>query len=283
MKRLAIFVALLIWSLFGAASASAQNDAVIMSATVNGSDVGTASVSQPLRLVPSEWAEVEITVTNAGDTPIEVRRATLEGDAVGLTFFSYATSVDFVVAPGATETLNYRLDLTDLEGQATGLIRGELSITDAQRTTVAALPTVTDVRGSLFSVYGLFGIALVVLTALALLDVALALSKHRLSLNRWQRGVRFLVPGVGIGLAIVFSASVLRLWVPETGWWFIVAGVTAAIFFAAGYFSPTPDDEHDNDFENIDPGDFENVDRSDEDGATMVVKQTNDGTYATRG
>ncbi|MGK2881311.1 MAG: hypothetical protein ACSLE6_11120 [Mycobacterium sp.] len=258
MKWLAMILALLAWTLIGAGSAAADNDAVTMSATVNGADVAAASVTQPVRLDPNEWAEIAIEVTNSGDVPIEVRRATLKGDAVGLTFFSYTTSVDFLVAPGATETLHYRLDLTDLDGQATGLIRGELSISDAERNTISALSTVTDVRGLLWSVYGMFGLALVVLTALGLIDVAMALSKHRLSLNRWQRGLRFLAPGVGIGLIIVFSASVLRLWVPETGWWLLVAGVTAAAFFAAGYFSPTPDDEHD-DFD-ADGDDFVEVD-----------------------
>lgn len=110
---------------------------------------------------------------------------------------------------------------------------------------IATIATVTDVRGSLFSVYGLFGMALVVLTTMALLDAALGLARHRLSANRWHRGMRLLTPGIGIGLVLAFSASVLRLWVPNTGQWLFLAGLTAAAFFALGYFSPTPETEDD--------------------------------------
>ena len=136
---------------------------------------------------------------------------------VGLTSFSYATTVQFTVQPGATDTLRYQLDLIGLDGQATGLIGGALTVRDAAGDPISSIPMVTDVRGSLISVYGLFGIALVVLTGLALLDAALAVAKHGLSHNRWQRGLRLLAPGVGIGLVLAFSASVARLWVPNTG------------------------------------------------------------------
>jgi hypothetical protein len=104
---------------------------------------------------------------------------------------------------------------------------------------VASVSTVTDVRGSLMSVYGLFGIALVVLTALALVDSAFAIARRRLSANRGKRGLRLLAPGLGIGLILAFSASVARLWVPNTGQWLIIAAITAAAFFTLGYLSPT--------------------------------------------
>lgn len=244
----------------GVAPAFAADDVVTMTAAVNGHDVATATVAEPVRLEPGQWADIDIELTNTGDETVKVRRVVLAGTVVGLTFFSYATSVDFTVAPGATETLRYRLDLTDLDGQATGLIGGEITVSGADRATIATLPTVTDVRGSLLSVYGLFGIALAVLTALSLLDVALALARHRMSQNRWQRGLRFLAPGVGIGLVVVFSASVARLWVPDFGLWFVVASLTAVVAFAAGYFSPTPDDE--DDFDDLE--DWDELDDPDE-------------------
>jgi hypothetical protein len=254
-RTVAMLIALVVCAFFGAGSAGAQSDSVMMTATVNGQDVGSASSDQPLRLDPDGWADVAVTLTNSGGAAVSVRRVDLAGRVLGLTFFSYATSVDLTIAPGATETLRYRLDLSDLESQATGLMRGELAVVDANRDTVATLSTVADVRGSLVSVYGLFGIALAVLTALALLDTALALAKHRLSMNRWQRGLRFLAPGVGIGLVLVFTASVARLWVPDLGLWLVVAGLTAAASFALGYFSPTPVDDDDLDGD-LDDGAF---------------------------
>ncbi|WP_102146044.1 hypothetical protein [Mycobacterium hubeiense] len=245
----ATLIALLVCAFVGTATVAAQPATVTMSATVNGQDVGAASAADPLRLQPGESVEVAVEVANNGTEAVEVRRVELSGRVVGLTFFNYATAVQLTVEPGATDTLRYRLDLFGLEGQATGLIGGELSVADAAGDTVASIPTVTDVRGSLISVYGLFGIALVVLTALALLDAALAVAKHRLSENRWQRGLRLLAPGVGIGLVVAFSASVARLWVPSTGLWLVLAGLTAAVFFTLGYFSPTPQGEEEEDEE----------------------------------
>lgn len=239
-KSIAALIALFACAFVGIPAAVAQPTGVSLSATVNGQDVGAASRSDPLRLDPGESVEVAVELTNNGHVAVSLRRVELAGRVLGLTFFSYATTVALTVEPGSTDTLRYQLDLIGLEGQATGLIGAALTVTDGAGDPIALIPTVTDVRGSLISVYGLFGIALLVLTVLALLDAALALARHRLSQNRWQRGLRLLTPGVGVGLVLAFSASVGRWWVPDTGLWLVVAGLTAAVFFALGYFSPTP-------------------------------------------
>lgn len=248
----AVLTALFVAVFVGAASAVAQQLGIDMSATVNGQDVGAASSDDPLRLEPGQSVEVVLELANHSGEVVDVRRVELAGRVLGLAFFNYSTAVQLSVPAGATDTLRYRLDLYGLGGQATGLVCGELTVVDAEGDTIASIPTVTDVRGSLISVYGLFGMALLVLTALALLDAALALAKHRLSVNRWQRGFRLLAPGVGIGLVVAFSASVARLWVPNTGLWLVMAGMTAAVFFALGYFSPTPDNGEDDEFDEDD-------------------------------
>jgi hypothetical protein len=78
---------------------------------------------------------------------------------------------------------------------------------------------------------------------LALIDAAFGIATHRLSANRWQRGLRLLAPGIGVGLVLTFSASVARLWVPDGERWLLIGGLTAAAFFAIGYFAPVPGDE----------------------------------------
>jgi hypothetical protein len=247
-KWIAAVIALLVCAFVGSAVATAAPpEKVTMTATINGQDVGAASAGNPVRLHPGESVTIAVELTNHGTEAVDIRRVELAGRVVGLTFFSYATSVQFTVQPGAKDTLRYQLDLTGLEGQATGLIGGALTVIGTGGHRIASIPTITDVRGSLVSVYGLFGIALAVLTALAVLDAALAVARHRLSLNRWKRGLRVLAPGVGIGLVVAFSASVARLWVPSTGLWLVLAGLTAAVFFTLGYFSPTPHDEEDED------------------------------------
>lgn len=155
------------------------------------------------------------------------------------------------VETGATETVTYVLDLTGLDGQATGLINGNVAVIDDSGATIADLPTVTDVRGSVVSVYGLFGLALAILTVLAIVDVALAIGRGRLPLNRWRRGLRLLTPGIGLGLVLVFTLSVARVWVPTTERWITVAAAFAVGFFILGYLTPTPAEDDEDDDEDI--------------------------------
>ena len=262
-------LALLGWALMGSAPAGADAPPISVSATVNGQDVAAASAKAPLRLDPGKSVDIAVVVTNRGSAPLVVKGVELDGRVLGLSFFSYITAVDHTVAPGATDTVRYRLDLVGLSGQATGLIGGRLALTDAADDVVATIPTVTDVRGSLVSVYGLFGIAVLVLTVLAILDSAFALARHRLSSNRWKRGLRLLLPGIGIALVLAFTASVARWWVPDTGQWLMAAGISAAVFFLGGYFSPTPGDEEDDDEFGEDSDDSEAVSAPDTD-QTMI-------------
>jgi hypothetical protein len=260
MRRFLTPIAILLaLGFIGVQVASATTDPVTATATVGGHDVAASRASQPIRLEPGQPADIEIVVTNHGDVPVDVRQVQLEGRVLGLVFYSYVSSVDLSVAPHATDTVKYRLSLTGLKGQATGLMRGDVSVGDANGNRIASIPMVSDVRGSLFSVYGLFGLALLVLTILALVDAALAVARHRLSANRWMRGLRLLTPGIGIGLVLLFTASVLRLWAASTGAWLMIAGLTAALFFVFGYLTPTPVGEEPDDDDDIDVDSLSNV------------------------
>ncbi|MFI9505018.1 hypothetical protein [Nocardia sp. NPDC052566] len=225
--------------------AAARPEGVDMVASIDGVDIANTTAGAPLRLDPGRTVQVLIDLTNNTGAPVQIRHVDLTGRVLGLEFFSYSTAVELTVAPGKPESLRYRLDLSGLDGQATGLIGSELAVVGADRQAIAATPLVADVRGSLRSVYGLFGIVLAVLTVFAIVDAALSIARHRLSANRWARGVRLLAPGIGIGLVFAFTASVARWWVPETGLWLSFAGVTAAVAFLLGYASPTPASELD--------------------------------------
>ncbi|WP_245746548.1 hypothetical protein [Nocardia altamirensis] len=253
-------VLLLLVLLWTAAQAGARPDGVDMAANIDGRDVANTSGQQPMRLEPGSTVQIAIELTNNTGAPLQIRQVELAGHVLGLSFFSYSTAVELTIAPGKSESLRYRLELRGLAGQATGLIGGELAVYGASGAAVAAIPMVTDVRGSLWSVYGLFGIALFVLTALAIADAAVAVARHRLSANRWQRGLRMLAPGLGIGLVFAFTASVARWWVPDTGLWLAFAGVAAAVSFLLGYASPTPEPDEDDLDDAADPDDIESAD-----------------------
>lgn len=240
-KSLSVLVVMLLLGWFGIGPAAAGSVGVAaISAKVDGRDVSTSTLGEPLRLVPDQWVEVELTVVNNGDRPVHVARLDLTGRVLELVFFNYMAPFDLTVAPGATQTVQYRFRLIGLAGQATGLMRGDVAVTDDDGHRVASLPMISDVRGSLISVYGLFGLALLLLTVLASIDAALALKRNRLSSNRVLRGLRLLTPGVGVGLVLLFTATVLRIWVPRTSVWLIVAAGVALAFFAAGYLTVRP-------------------------------------------
>ncbi|KAF0957572.1 MULTISPECIES: hypothetical protein [Rhodococcus] len=244
-------LAVVLGSLGLSAAPAAAAQPVLMSATINGQDIATADQEHPVRLDPQGSADVSVTITNDSTDPLNVGAIHLSGNVLGLSFFAYHTSVALTVETGATETVTYVLDLTGLDGQATGLINGNVAVIDDSGATIADLPTVTDVRGSVVSVYGLFGLALAILTVLAIVDVALAIGRGRLPLNRWRRGLRLLTPGIGLGLVLVFTLSVARVWVPTTERWITVAAAFAVGFFILGYLTPTPAEDDEDDDEDI--------------------------------
>jgi hypothetical protein len=246
-KLIVLLIAMPFWIFFSSGSAAAQTDHVTMSASVGGRDISSANADYPLALQPGQPVDVAIKFINSSNQPVTVHRIVLRGTVLGLTFFTYDSYVDFSVPPASSSTLSYRLDLAELGAQATGLIHADLSAVDMSGQPIAKVGTVTDVRGSLTSVYGLFGIALIVLTALSLLDVGLAVHRQTLPTNRWRRGLRLMAPGIGLGLIMAFSTSVLRVWVPTTERWLLIAGLTAAVFFTLGYFTSTTQDVGDAD------------------------------------
>lgn len=211
-----------------------------LSASINGSPLSDSSESHPIRLYPLRPIEVSLTLDNRTSETIHVGNVRLTGQVMGLTFFAYNTTVAFDVAAGRSATTRYRLSLIGLTGQAVGLIEGSITVEDTNQRVLASQGLVVDVRGSLRSVYGLFGIAVLVLTILALLAVLVRLARHRLSLNRFHRALRFLVPGIGIGLVLVFTLSATRIFVPDPGHWIPLVLVSSAALFGLGYLTPDP-------------------------------------------
>jgi hypothetical protein len=222
-----------------------------MRASVDGRSLSSASSAHPIRLYPDRPTILELRVSNNGDGPEIIQTLRLEGRVIGLTFYAYDTAVGLSVAPGTTETRRYSLDLSGLKGQATGLIPSGLKLLDRSRHELASQSTVVDVRGSWHSVYGWFGFGVAVITAILLLGVLLALARHRLSPNRFVRGLQFLAPGVGVGLTLVIGLSVARVFAPQAGTWVTIVVICAAAFFVGGFLTPAPEEGEGDQFEDI--------------------------------
>jgi len=225
----------------GAAAAAAGG--VTVTGTLNGHPLTGTDESHPLRLSPSGLSTVVVEVANNSSRTVDIRTVVLQGQVIGLTFFDFETSVDLSVKAHHQNGVSYLLDLSGLNGEATGLIPGSLSILGPNRNVITSDPLVTDVRGSIVSVYGLFGLGLLLLTLLALASTLLSVARHKLSSNRFRRALSFMVPGVGLGFVLVFTLSALRVWLPSSGHWLTIVLAFLAVFFAAGFLSPSPAEE----------------------------------------
>lgn len=216
------------------------SSAQVLSASIDNVRLTKATEAHPLVVRPQHGLDVSLTVSNITGHVLDVRSVDLEGHIAGLTFFSFDTEVEFNVARSQHKTLNYVLDAQSLDGQATGLVPSELVLAGAHGNTLASEAFISNVHGSLWSVYGLFGLGIFVLTLLALMEVVLALARGRLPVNRWKRGTRFLGVGMGTGGIFVFSASAVGKWLPSGGHWLVILAIAAAAGFSLGYLTPTP-------------------------------------------
>ena len=222
--------------LLGAPPANAAGGKLGLAVTLDDRPITNTTVA----IDPAKQIKLSVTATNSGAATVKVRSMRVSGVALALTFFAYDTTAPFEVPAHSRVTRIFMLDLGDLSGQAIGLLPSSVELLDAQRTSLGEATTVADVRGSFWSVYGAFGLAMLVLTILAWLTALLALARHRLPANRWRRGLRFLPAGFGTGLVAVVSLSVLRLVPPEPAIEIPVVLGAAAIAFLLGYLTPHP-------------------------------------------
>nr|WP_232328462.1 hypothetical protein [Kibdelosporangium sp. MJ126-NF4] len=221
--------------LFGGSPAAAAEPLRIAIA-FDGEDITGNTVT----VEPSRPIELTVTATNEGDSAVKVRSVRVSGVALALTFFSYDTVVPYDIPARQTVTRTLVLDLAELQGQSIGLLPTTVAVLDTERNVIGSAKTITDVRGSLWSVYGVFGLALLVLTAFIWVTALIALARHRLSPNRWKRAIRFLPAGIGTGLVAVVSLSVLRLVPPEPTVEIPIVIAAAAIGLLLGYLTPHP-------------------------------------------
>ena len=207
-----------------------------LEARIGGQVVGAGD----LVIDPTRETNIEITVRNETSSLLRVKTVRLSGTALALTFFAYDTTVAFDVPAGATVERSFPLDLADLDQQATGLLPATVQLLAPDRTVLSEVAATSDVRGSVWSVFGVFGIAVVVMTLLAWAGALVSLARGRLPANRWRRALRFLPAGFGTGLSAVITLSVLRLVAPAPAAEIPMVLGAAAAAFLLGYLTPHP-------------------------------------------
>ncbi len=190
------------------------------------------------------------------DAPVEVRRVRIEGELLGLNFLTYDARVQLTVDPASTRDVEIPLDFFELERQASGYLRAFVRVYDQDGTRVASQPFAIDIRGNATSMMALFSIGLFLVTVITALLNVRDFRSNQLPEQRFARGVRFLIPGLGLGLLLSVAFSVLRIFpLPAAGWVPLTVIPTIA-GFAIGYFvipEPSGDDDHEDDEDDEDP------------------------------
>jgi hypothetical protein len=222
---------------------------VSFSAIVSGQPAQLSTDAHPAQINPGHPTPIRITVKNKESSTLHVETVRLEGEVLDLPLFSYDTAVGLVIPPGRTKSLLFYVNMTGIGTQATGLVGSTITLLDPHGAVIASQPMITQVHGELHSLYGLFGLAVLLLTASSFLFALLALVRHTLPANRWLRGLRFMIPGFGVGLVLTFTFSALNIFTPGTGHWLPLLVVTTLIGFALGYLTPAPDGEVFDDFD----------------------------------
>jgi hypothetical protein len=222
---------------------------VSFSAVVNGQPAATSSDARPAQLFPSHEALVKVSVANHGTSTVSVSTVRFQGTVLDLPLFSYDTAVDLTVAPGAAKSLKFPVVLTGIGSQATGLVGASLTLLGTGGATLGTINLVTDIHGSVRSIYGLFGLAVLLLTISSLTLALISLARHTLSQNRWARGVRFLIPGFGVGLVLTFTLSVFKVFTPTAGHWLPLLIVPSIVGLALGFLTPAPNEEEYDDYD----------------------------------
>jgi hypothetical protein len=240
----ALFIAALLFGLavIGLADVATAGTPAPVTATftVNGRAVANSSGSNPIKLDPNHPAQVSVQVTNNGSGPVTVGAVALSGRALDIPFFDFETETALPVQPGTTETQQYTLDFAPLNNQGDGLIPASIHILDDHRHVLAGQNFTADVRGRITSLFGLFAIEVLAFTIILFAGALIAMARGTLHENRFRRALRFLWPGVGLGILIVFGFAILRIFTPAPGHWLPIVLVCAAIGFAVGYLTPNP-------------------------------------------
>jgi hypothetical protein len=229
------------------AGAVASN--VVFTASINGQSAALSSDAHPAQLYPTKPAIIRITVSNHSASTQHVATVRVEGTVLDLPLFSYDTAVNLVVPPGSTKSLSFPLELTSVGSQATGLVVGSVTLLQPNGTAIESQSLVTNIHGSFASLYGLFGLVVLILTVFSFATGLLALVRHTLPQNRWLRAVRFLVPGFGVGLVLTFTLSAFHVFTPGPGHWLPLLIVPSATGLALGFLTPAPDEEEFDDYD----------------------------------
>jgi hypothetical protein len=228
------------------ACGGSTDEVLEIDAAIDDIHLDDADASNPLPL-STEESQLSMTMTNTSDTTQAVRYLRLEGEMLGLTFLTYTTRIAVELGPGETREVRVPLDFFDIDSQAHGYLRSKLALyaPGDDRQLLATTDFAVDVRGSVTSTMALFALLLFFVTAGSIFLNLQGLARRTLPPNRFRRGLRFAISGLGVGMLLTVAFSVLRIFpLPSVAWWPLLI-IPTAVAFAAGYAAPGAGDDLD--------------------------------------
>jgi len=219
-------------------------DQIEFDAFLDQNDVAASSPSDPIKLTGEDAAELQLSIRNVSANEVTVNYVRFEGEVLDMIFLTYDTAVSLTIAPGqSTDLPPILLDFYDLGGQASGYLRGHVSLYDSDRELLGSQQAFLDASGEGFSTLSLFNLLLLLATIAGAGWNLLRLSQRKLPSNRMVRALRFLAVGVGAGLTLAVAFSTLRIWPLGTLMWVLFTAVGAVIGYFVGFILPGADDD----------------------------------------
>lgn len=231
-------VAIVLVALWAGPAAAA--DVIEIEGTLGDQSLADSGPGDPARIDPNDPSTLALDLTNTGADTVAVGHIRLVGKMLGITFVGYDVSTSFTIAPGETRSVEFPVDLFDLDGQGHGFLRTEVVVYTPDRDALGSIGFATDMRGRALSTMGFFAILLLAITIGTALWNLYGISRRKLPTNAFRRGLQFAITGLGFGLTSAVAFSVLRIFpLPSSGWVPMVL-IPTIVAFAVGYLSPGP-------------------------------------------
>ncbi len=228
----------LVWALGSPAVGAASDGAVRLQAKVDGRAVRGVGSNNAIKVGDRPQADLRLTVTNGTKATLKLQQVRLEGTALGVTFLSYDAVVPISIEAGERKTLEVTLPIRDIKNQTIGLVPSSIGLYDTDGDRVAAQSFTLDVDGTLSSIFGVLGLVIGLFTGSTMLFNLWLVLRRRLPPNRISRGLRFAIPGAGLGLMICVTLAGFRVVAPYPSTWPPLVLVPTVLAFVLGFLSP---------------------------------------------